>query len=405
MRFNILTFLFCVSYLIAQGQSGNNITIGTIDSLQSEILGEQRRIWVYTPNTGSQDIYASQSYPVVYLLDGPGHFYSVVGMIKQLSTTNGNMLCPEMIVVGIENTNRTRDLTPTMAKDGPAAEGSGGGEQFISFMEKELMPYIEANYPTQPYRMLIGHSFGGLTAMYTLMHHTDLFNAYIAIDPSMWWDNRRLLHETEKLLKTEDFTGTSLYLGIANTMPEDMTIKKLKRDTTDDTNHMRAIFELSKALDKNEKNGLTYKYKYYENDDHGSVPLITEYDALRFIFSFYPLKLNGADLNDATMLLANKITNHYSLISNKMGYTIQPPESLINGIGYGALQNDNFKQAEYFFKMNVANYPNSFNVYDSLGDYYAAIEDKGNAIKSFRHALSLRENEFSRNKLELLLKQ
>jgi hypothetical protein len=162
---------------------------------------------------------------------------------------------------------------------------------------------------------------------------------------------------------------------------------------------------LSKALDKNEKNGLTYKYKYYENDDHGSVPLITEYDALRFIFSFYPLKLNGADLNDATMLLANKITNHYSLLSNKMGYTIQPPESLINGIGYGALQNDNFKQAEYFFKMNVANYPNSFNVYDSLGDYYAAIEDKGNAIKSFRHALSLRENEFSRNKLELLLKQ
>lgn len=405
MRFYFLSFLLFVFYLTAHGQTGNQIVIGTIDSLQSEILGEQRRVWVYTPNSGDQDLYASQHYPVVYLLDGPGHFYSVVGMIKQLSTSNGNTLCPAMIIVGIENTNRTRDLTPTAAKDGPLSQDSGGGEPFISFMEKELIPYIQSNYPTQPYRMLIGHSLGGLTTINTLMHHTDLFNAYIAIDPSMWWDDRHLLHETETLLKTKDFTGKSLYLGIANTLPDEMTIKQLKKDTTDDTNHMRAIFELSKALDKNEKNGLTYTYKYYENDDHGSVPLITEYDALRFLFDFYPLELNGDDLNDATMTLANKICDHYILVSNKMGYTIQPPESLINAIGYGAMGNENYQQAEYFFKMNVENYPTSFNVYDSLGDYYVSVDDKSNAIKAYENALSLRENVFSRNKLQALKKK
>ncbi len=401
-----MRYTFIVSFILTfystQCQTSNSIVIGTVDSLQSEILGEQRKVWVYVPNGGDQNIFSKQNYPVVYLLDGPGHFLSVVGMINQLSTTNGNTLCPEMIVVGIQNTDRTRDLTPTAIHEGALSQNSGGGEKFISYMEKELMPYIEANYPTQPYRMLIGHSLGGLTAMYTLLHHTDLFNAYIAIDPSMWWDHRKLLNEASHILKEKDFSGKSLYLGIANTMPADMTINKLKKDTTEDTNHMRSIFDLNDLLNKNKKNGLAYDSKYYENDDHSSVPLITEYDALRFIFSFYALDMNGLELNDTTLKLAHRIETHYAMVSNKMGYTIVPSEMLINSIGYAAMRNENSKQAEYFFKMNVKNYPNSFNVYDSLGDYYVSIGDKKNAMLSFEKALSLKENEFSREKFEAL---
>lgn len=402
MRYCLLSLFLFSFILTSYGQADNRITIGTIDSLPSEILGEQRRVWVYVPNGGDQDIYASQSYPVLYLLDGPGHFYSVVGMIRQLSTTNGNTICPEMIVVGIENTNRTRDLTPTPVPDDPEAKNSGGGEKFFSFMEKELMPYIESNYPTEPYRMLIGHSLGGLTAMDALLHHTDLFNAYISIDPSMWWDNRKLLEEAKSLLKEKDFSGKSLYLGIANTMPEGMTIKKVKKDTTDATNHIRAILELGKTLDKNANNGLAYNYKFYENDDHSSVPLITEYDAIRFIFGFYALDIDFAELEDTTMAIIHKIENHYVKVSKQMGYEIMPPEAFINGMGYGMMGNNNLRQAEYFFKMNVKNFPGSFNVYDSLGDYYVTIEDKDNAIKSFEKALSIRENVFSRNKLQML---
>lgn len=401
----ILFFIFLfISQSLIHGQADHQIVIGTIDSLQSDILGEQRKIWVYVPNGNNQDIYAKQNYPVVYLLDGPGHFLSVVGMIHQLSTTNGNTLCPEMIVVGIENTNRSRDLTPTKSTDGPLAENSGGGENFIAFLEKELMPFVEANYPTQPYRMLIGHSLGGLTAMHVLLHHSDLFNAYISIDPSMWWDDRNLLSEATTLLKEKDYSGKSLYLGIANTMPEDMTLKKLKKDTSEVTNHQRAIFDLSKVLDKNQQNGLRYRYKYYEADDHGSVPLITEYDALRFIFDFFSFDLHPAALNDSTNMVGDDIENHFKIVSEKMGYTVYPPENLINGLGYMAMQNENMKQAEYFFKMNVSHYPESFNVYDSLGDYYVAMEDKANAIQSFKQALKIRENVFSRNKLEGLMK-
>lgn len=80
--------------------------IGTIDSIQSKILNEQRKIWIYIPDNGSVDAKTTQRFPVVYLLAGDAHFYSVVGMIQQLSQVNGNTICPEMIVIDIPNTDR-----------------------------------------------------------------------------------------------------------------------------------------------------------------------------------------------------------------------------------------------------------------------------------------------------------
>ena len=150
-------------------------------------------------------LFKSQRYPVVYLLDGDAHFYSVAGMIHQLSEVNGNTLFPEMIVVGIPNTDRMRDLTPTHSPTGYTGDStgvgsSGGGEIFMSFIEKELIPYIDSLYPTAPYKVFIGHSLGGLTVINALLHHTRLFNSYIAIDPSMWWQNQLLLKQSGNIL-------------------------------------------------------------------------------------------------------------------------------------------------------------------------------------------------------------
>src|SRR6201999_1400890 len=97
--------------------------------------------------------------------------------------------------------------------------GTGGGENFTAFIEKELMPHIDSLYPTAPYRILIGHSLGGLMVINTMVNHPNLFSAYIAIDPSMWWDDRKLLQQTATVLTREKFTGKTLFLAIANTMP------------------------------------------------------------------------------------------------------------------------------------------------------------------------------------------
>lgn len=402
--FFFLAFCFLANLVFAQGKEDNqNIVIGKTDSVQSNILGENRKIWVHVPDGAAN---SKERFPVVYVLDGDGHFSSVVGMIQQLSTINGNMMCPKMIVVGIPNTDRTRDLTPThidvdpIMNDSAFVRTSGGGENFISFMEKELMPFIESKYPTAPYKMLIGHSFGGLAVMQTFTHHNRLFNAYISIDPSMWWDNQKLLKETKTFLKNTKLEGKSLYLGIANTMEEGMDLKKVTKDTSKETDHIRSILALQKALESNKQNGLKYRGKYYADDTHGSAPLITTYDALRYFFDFYPMKMSFKDFIDSTAMVADKYQNHFANLSKKMGYPIKPDEMEINYFGYEALKAKHYKKAESLFKLNVDNHPESFNVYDSYGDYFIAIGDQANATIQLKKALAIKENEGSRKKLE-----
>lgn len=406
MKKLILSVLATFFSLCALAQKDNKVTIGTIDSIQSKILNEQRKIWIYVPSSWQAD--SKQRYPVLYLLDGDAHFYSVVGMIQQLSQVNGNTICPEMIVVGIPNTDRTRDLTPTHVDADPPfidsafSKTSGGGERFVSFIEKELMPRIDSLYPTQPYKTLIGHSFGGLTVMNIAINHTKLFNSYICIDPSMWWDKMNFLNATKKSLREKQFSGTTLYLGIANTMSEGMDINKVQGDTSSDTRHIRSILDLDKYVKGQKQNGLRYESKYYSNDDHGSVPLIAEYDALRFIFSKYRFKLSFKDFTDPTVDLVDKFKKHYQEVSKLLGYKLLPPESMLNGLGYQFLHRKEYAKAGGLFKINVENYPESYNVYDSYGDYFLAIGDKSKAIEYFKKALSIKENPESREKLNKL---
>ena len=398
----LLVFCLFANLAFAQGKEDNQkIVIGKTDSIQSKFLGEKRKIWVHLPDG------ANQKYPVVYLLDGDGHFSSVVGMIQQLSTINGNMMCPKMIVVGINNTDRMRDLTPSRVSSDPLMDSTmtkttGGGENFTEFIEKELFPYIDSIYPTAPYRILIGHSLGGLMVINTLINHPNLFNSYVAIDPSMWWDDGKLLKQTQKELAEKKWDGKNLFLGIANTMDDGMDIKTVQKDTSASTRHIRSILKLQAAFEKNNKNGLIYKGKYYPDDTHGSAPLITEYDALRFFFDFYPIKQTDKDYTDSTGAIADKYQNHFAAISRKMGYQIKPDEGEINYMGYNFLGKKMYKTAERFFKLNVDNHPENSNVYDSYGDYFIAIGDKSNAIIQFKKALSIMENEVTRKKLTKL---
>jgi predicted alpha/beta superfamily hydrolase len=267
----LFLFLFLgVTSNFIQAQS-DDIVIGKVDSIYSKILKENRKIWIHVPASEGK-------FPVVYLLDGDGHFRSVVGMIHQLSTVNRNTICPKMIVVGILNTNRSRDLTPSKGDinhpyvDKALVERSGGGENFIAFMKQELFPYMESNYPVQPYRMFIGHSYGGLTVLHTLFHHTSLFNAYIAIEPSLWWGNQKLLNKIKRFPMDRRFDRISLYLGIANTMKAGMDTMQVLKDTTYSTMHIRSILEFKDLLVQKFKNKIRFKTKFYASDDHLSVP-------------------------------------------------------------------------------------------------------------------------------------
>lgn len=409
MKTLLLFIVFAQLSHLTTAQSTKPIIIGQIDSLQSKILNEKRIIWVHIPKSYSRG--STQRYPVVYLLDGDSHFSSVVSLIEQFSTINGNMLCPEMIVVGIPNTDRTRDLTPTSGRglvpspdDSLLLKMSGGGENFTAFIERELMPYIDSLYPTLPYRVFIGHSFGGLMVINTLVHHPNLFNAYVAIDPSMWWDSQKLLNESRQVFATQQFAGKSLFVGIANTMEPELDTLRVLTDTTTFNNHIRSILRLNQVVKANSQNRLRYLGKYYDDENHGSVPLISEYDALRFIFKPFMLTISAKIKFTPTFKADSAIVAYYQDLSRQMSSPVLPPEPLVNRWAYEYLARGPkfLETAGALFKRNVLNYPLSANVYDSYGDYFLVKGDTPTAIVNFKKALALEERAEWRQKLTAL---
>lgn len=377
------------------GKEDDRITIGTRHSIYSEVLGEQRRIHVFLPaGVGNAD--TSKHYPVLYLLDGDYHFHSVTGLLHQLAD---NGMCPEMIVVAIPNTDRSRDLTPTRSmelpngKTAPFLKTTGGAENFTRFLETELIPYVEKRYPTAPHRLLVGHSFGGLFVINTLVNHPQLFDSYVAIDPSLWWDREKLLLRSDTVLRENKFHGKTLFVSLANTMHPGMDTVGVGADTTKVTSHIRSIIRLARSAEINRaKNGLNFSWKYYPDDTHNSVPLISEYDALRFMFSYYRLPLHPG-------ITAGDYKEHFKSVSARIGYRMLPPESSVNETGYYFLRDKKFEQSFGFFQLNIRNYPKSANAFDSMGDYYVAVGDKLKAIEYFEKALALGGSAKTRKKL------
>jgi uncharacterized protein len=398
--FYVLIIAVCVSSACTSNKPAgfdNKIVAGTIDTIYSKILSENRKLWVYVPET--ENLFSKQTFPVVYLLDGDAHFFSVMSLIQQLSEVNMNMVLPRMILIGITNTDRTRDLTPSHIKsdneipDTTFFMTSGGSEKFTTFIEKELIPFVDSVYPAAPYRVLIGHSYGGLFCVNTFLNHTNLFNGYVAIDPSLNWDNNLVVNQAKEILSGKDFNGTSFYLSIANQGYSD----------TETSKDNAASFEFAKYLDANSKINLKYRWHYYENDNHGSVPFISEYDGLRYLFDFYNPKLPYKKFRDPMYNVDSFVVAHFDEVSLNMGYTFNPPEQFINWLGYLFIMEKQYNKSYNLFKLNIKNYPSSPNVYDSMGELLMLKGDTLNAIENYSRSLELNPgNENARNMIKRL---
>ncbi len=184
--------VLCASASLAQYAGGPaKLTI------KSTVLGEERTILVRTPQGYDTN---KTAYPVLYITDGDAHIGHTSSTIEFLAR-NGRM--SDMIVVGITNTDRTRDLTPTKATGPNSAQfpTAGGADNFLKFIETEVIPEIEKSYRVRPYRVLAGHSFGGLFVLHALITRPELFNSYIAVSPSLQWSDEATLR------RAEEFTG------------------------------------------------------------------------------------------------------------------------------------------------------------------------------------------------------
>jgi predicted alpha/beta superfamily hydrolase len=305
-------------------------------------------------------------------------------------------LCPPIIVVGVLHPARMRDLTIGTDKETPSIVGNG--EKFMLYVEKELIPYIESNYSTASYKIFIGHSVGGLTVVNTLIHHPNLFNSYVSLDGALWWNNQQIVTEAKMILANESYKGKTLFMALANRMEKGMDTLRVQKDTTESTELIRSNLEFIKDVFKNKTNQLRFKHVFYENDDHSSVRLIGEYDALRFIFDYYKLKIYNSQLDDPDFKLDSFIVTHYNNISEQIGYLVKPDESQVNNLGYHMLNQKQFIKAEALFKLNIANYPETANCYDGLGDLYLAKGDKLKAIENFKKTFVFKDHSRDKTK-------
>jgi hypothetical protein len=250
--------------------------------------------------------------------------------------------------------------------------------------------------------MLVGHSFGGLTVMHTLLNHTSLFNAYVAIDPTANWVTGRLLDEFKQASESgKSFENTALFTGIAN-LDKGLDVNEVLEDSTFLTEGLRANLDIDRYLKTNNQLGLKYGSRFYANEIHPTVPLLTEYDALHFIFDFYEVPLKVTDFENPDIDLAAKLKDHYKRVSQNFGYEVKPDEALVNGLGYQSLMMQQTERALALFEMNISLYPEKANVYDSIGDYYAAVGEKSKAVENYKKAQSIEFQDYTEAKLKAL---
>jgi predicted alpha/beta superfamily hydrolase len=300
-----------------------------------------------------------------------------------------------MIIVAIPNTNRVRDLLPTHSTVGPDGKSyeylqqSGGTDNFLKFITNELAPKIESTYRTFPYRILIGQSFGGIAVIHTLFTKPEAFNAYVAIDPSLWWDNEILTKQAHEYFNKADLKGRAFFLAQANSLRS--------WDTTSVA--FETIKEFAALLETRNRSGVKWKYQYYPDDTHSSVAFIAEYDALRFIFERY--STNYKDISTASDL-----KKQYLRLTEETGVKFIPPERVTHDFGsiYRYLGKEDV--AQEFFQMNIDNYPQSSSAYANMGQFWRSKGEKRKALEYYEKSLKIYPgNEDSRNNVESLKKE
>jgi len=347
LLFGFAVLLMVASAVIAQPRTG---TIKKL-TIKSAVLGEDRTVLVRTPVGYESN---KVRYPVLYMTDGDAHINHTASTIEFL-TQNGRI--PELIVVGVTNTDRTRDLTPVKStQKNPAGElqfpTSGGADNFLKFFETELIPEIDKQYRVQPYRIFAGHSLGGLFAIHAMMTKPGLFNSYVAVSPSLQWEDDSELKRAEEFLKNQKEMKVTLFVSIGN-----------------EPGGIGADFDKFKELlSKTNIAGFDWQAERMADEDHGSVVLRSHYFGLRKVYDGWQAP---RDLKSGAVLGGLKGADaHYKKLSEKFGYTIPVPENLINQMGYQFLFDSKPDEAIAVFKANVERYPDSANVYDSLAEAY-----------------------------------
>lgn len=415
-------FKYVLSLLIIGSLTLNtraqNINIGKRDTVTSTILNTKRALSVYLPP--SYYISNNQKFPVLYILDGDYNFNYVAGLLE----LQGGIaeLMPETILVAISG-----EGTDTYRKNcKPAVTGgkdNGNADSMALFIEKELIPYIDSNYKAAPYKILAGHSVGGLFVINTALKHPKLFNNYIAISPALWWSDKAIQTIAKQQMAKAEFTEPNVYVSLAN--EQGMGVEDFLTTITDSvfknpilTYGVGILFLLIAIIwairSKKIVNPLVlaligicislflifsyyptnknFQFNKFPTENHNSVGLPTYRWALSDIFKdwyvndeFFPNAAAMAAHYEKARLKYKTDFNIPTTVLGNTWYTLQKdsaelikiqdllkklnPNALVSFNSYGAnklLSNDDYAGAEILLREGLEANPNSFEAYYGL---------------------------------------
>lgn len=277
MRSCLFILLFSGLFFSLDSAPQTAIVSGHWNKLYSKVLQEDRQFAVYLPPGYSSD--TQKAYSVVYVLDGDEtRFKAISSLVEALSSDNLDSQIPELIVVGIPNTNRVRDLTTSdtdfifKGRVLDTFPHRGGASKFAAFIEQELFQLIEKQYRTNGKRALVGQSFGGLATGHILLTKPHMFNNYLMIDATYLWDDNYLNRLAKDKLDTLPDKPISIFIALAN------------------NDHLGEIGITNRAwgnefierLSKHKK--LLLGSRYFEDERHATVELQGWYHGIRFLF-------------------------------------------------------------------------------------------------------------------------
>lgn len=338
--------------------------LGTYLTIKSDILPEDRPIIISIPNGYKE---SEAHYPVLYLLDGLGNIKHVVGTVELLTESG---IVPPMIIVGIESIARARDLTPSNAGEnvygGSGDAGipqSGGAPKFLRFLQKELIPYVEANYRTHSYRILEGHSFGGLFCVYTLMEKPELFDAFIVQSPALWWNNEEMTKKATIFFKSHSNLNKSIYFGIGG---------------GDGWGMRNELIRYTDVIKNNYSNNLYWKHEEVGNEGHDDARLILNYYGLKFIFSDLKLtKEFQENYSNETFLKGEQ------KLINKYGENARRPVGDYFDLAMKLVDDENPLGAIIVFKRAYEVYPKYVGILTNLAQLYEKTRQINKAIDTY----------------------
>lgn len=401
MKKILVALLFVLLHIRSHAQFSTNenkeITIATVDSMYSETLKEYREIWVHLPADGKE----GEKYPILYVLDAPEQFTPAMGIVDHLELWD----MPKTIIVGIPNTDRMRDFTPTVVAPAPGEpyEKSGEYENFIKFMECELAPYLKNKYPVDEMSTIVGHSTAGLFVVSTYVSHPRVFDKYLAIDPSVWWDDEAFLETAEELLQEDNYKNKSLHITAANSY--DVDTVRVRRMNTKQTAGLRANLNLHDILVANKKH-LDVTWEYYPEDDHRSLIIPSLYSGIKNLFNWYKFKERWR-FNTPKEYSAAELTqpfyDHFSTLSTHFKREMKPNWQFANDVGFFILEaHDLPKKAKAYLEVNLHFYPDESRSYVAMGDFYAKEKETREAIVNYQKAIEIDGNEDAKAKLKKL---